>query len=99
MSEKTDPSTNHGEAGQKSGNKPKGRVSIRPERCKGCSYCIEFCPLAVLVLSSRFNAKGYHYPEVADGHKCNGCDLCGMYCPDFAITGKRFPTNKDTKRE
>jgi 2-oxoglutarate ferredoxin oxidoreductase subunit delta len=45
----------------------------------------------VLVMSQKFNAKGYHYPEVADLDKCSGCDLCGMYCPDFAVTGKRVP--------
>jgi 2-oxoglutarate ferredoxin oxidoreductase subunit delta len=71
--------------------KARGKVVIDAERCKGCGYCVEFCPLGVLVLSSKFNAKGYHYPELADEDKCSGCDLCGMYCPDFAICGKRLP--------
>ena len=26
-----------------------------------------FCPEQVLVASARINAKGYHYPEVAEG--------------------------------
>lgn len=59
------------------------------ERCKGCGFCVEFCPLDVLVLSEGFNAKGYHYPEVVAPEKCSGCDLCGMYCPDFAVFGYR----------
>ncbi len=71
--------------------KAKGRVSIIIERCKGCAYCVEFCPLGVLVMSSEFNSKGYHYPEVIHAEKCSGCDLCGMYCPDFAICGARQP--------
>ena len=69
----------------------RGRVTVIIERCKGCEYCAEFCPLGVLVMSSKFNAKGYHYPEVAHPEKCSGCDLCGMYCPDFAICGSRVP--------
>ena len=71
--------------------KARGSVSIVTERCKGCGYCVEFCPLGVLVMSSKFNTKGYHYPEVANSEKCSGCDLCGMYCPDFAIHGSRQP--------
>ena len=74
--------------------KARGRVSVIIERCKGCGYCVEFCPLGVLVMSSRFNGKGYHYPEVIHGDKCSGCDLCGMYCPDFAICGSREPTKE-----
>ncbi|MHC4063822.1 MAG: 4Fe-4S dicluster domain-containing protein [Planctomycetota bacterium] len=71
--------------------KARGRVAIVPERCKGCGYCVEFCPLGVLGMSPAFNAKGYHYPEVVDPDNCSGCDLCGMYCPDFAICGARLP--------
>lgn len=66
-----------------------GVVSIDAERCKGCGFCVSFCPLGVLRMSTKFNAKGYHYPEVADADKCSGCGLCGMYCPDFAIFGAR----------
>ncbi|MCZ2156737.1 MAG: 4Fe-4S binding protein [Bryobacterales bacterium] len=69
----------------------KGTISLRTERCKGCAFCVEFCPPRVLGLSATFNAKGYHVPELVDPDKCTGCDLCGMYCPDFAIHGYRFP--------
>jgi len=65
----------------------KGFVHIIVDRCKGCGYCVEFCPTKVLELSSAFNAKGYHPPHVVLPDKCSGCDLCGMYCPDFAIYG------------
>ena len=74
-----------------------GRVSIDCERCKGCGYCVTFCPLGVLGMSSRFNGKGYHYPVVILEGKCSGCDLCGMYCPDFAIHGSRQPKRDSTK--
>ncbi len=74
--------------------KAPGQVSIIIERCKGCGYCVEFCPLGVLAMSSGFNSKGYHYPEVIHPEKCSGCDLCGMYCPDFAICGVRRRTKE-----
>ena len=67
----------------------KGFVAVTVERCKGCGFCVEFCPTHVLALSSAFNSKGYHPPHVVAADKCSGCDLCGMYCPDFAIFGAR----------
>ncbi len=67
----------------------KGSVYITIERCKGCGFCVEFCPTHVLSLSSAFNSKGYHPPHVVAAEKCSGCDLCGLYCPDFAIYGAR----------
>ena len=69
---------------------PRGRVIITAELCKGCGFCVRFCPTQVLVLAPGFNAKGYHPPEVVRAEACSGCDLCGMYCPDFAIFGVRL---------
>jgi 2-oxoglutarate ferredoxin oxidoreductase subunit delta len=66
---------------------PRGRVIIDIEKCKGCGFCIEFCPTHVLEFSETFNAKGYHPPGAARPENCTGCDLCGVYCPDFAIFG------------
>jgi 2-oxoglutarate ferredoxin oxidoreductase subunit delta len=74
----------------------KGQVAIVVERCKGCGFCVEFCPTKVLVLSPAYNAKGYHPPEVVAAEKCSGCDLCGMYCPDFAIHGWKITKEKET---
>jgi len=66
-----------------------GEVFIVRERCKGCGFCVEFCPTKVLALDDSFNKKGYHPPQVVNLDACNGCDLCGLYCPDFAIHGVR----------
>lgn len=63
---------------------PRGTVHIRVERCKGCQLCIECCPTDVLTLSVGFNAKGYHYPEVASD-ACITCQACATICPDYAI--------------
>jgi 2-oxoglutarate ferredoxin oxidoreductase subunit delta len=65
--------------------KVRGVVHLNTARCKGCGFCIAFCPPHVLVFSDEFNAQGYHPPRLADPEHCTGCDLCGLYCPDFAI--------------
>lgn len=62
-------------------------VTISPELCKGCGFCIEFCPSGVLAFTDTFNDKGYHSPQAVRPEACTGCDLCGAYCPDFAIFG------------
>ena len=64
---------------------PAGEVHIINERCKGCSFCVEYCPKDILELSSEFNAKGYHPPIVVDPENCVHCQLCEMLCPEFAI--------------
>jgi 2-oxoglutarate ferredoxin oxidoreductase subunit delta len=68
---------------------PKGDVHIVVARCKGCGFCVEFCPTHVLEMSHDYNPKGYHFPLAVRPEACSGCDLCGMYCPDFAIFGVR----------
>lgn len=69
------------------GKKARGVVYLIADRCKGCGFCIAFCPPHVLEFSEEFNAQGYHPPRLADPEGCTGCDLCGLYCPDFAIYG------------
>jgi 2-oxoglutarate ferredoxin oxidoreductase subunit delta len=79
--------------------KARGTVFIKPELCKGCSFCIEFCPTDVLQFSKDFNAKGYHFPVAVNSDACTGCDLCGLYCPDFAIWGGTFKELEKMKQE
>lgn len=64
---------------------PRGRIEVIDDRCKGCSFCVEYCPNDVLELSSRFNKKGYHPPEVVKPEMCVNCGFCRMICPEFAI--------------
>jgi len=64
---------------------PRGEVHIIQERCKGCGFCIEFCPNDVLELSDAFNLKGYHSPVVVKPDHCVNCGMCQLICPEFAI--------------
>ena len=63
----------------------KGIVHIIEDRCKGCGYCIEFCPRNILAFAKRFNKKGYHPPEVLQADGCVNCHYCEIICPEFAI--------------
>jgi 2-oxoglutarate ferredoxin oxidoreductase subunit delta len=63
----------------------KGDVHIIADRCKGCGYCIEFCPKRVLEFSDEFNAKGYHPPTAIKPEDCVNCHYCEIICPEFAI--------------
>jgi 2-oxoglutarate ferredoxin oxidoreductase subunit delta len=60
-------------------------VRTIPDRCKGCRFCIEYCPRKVLKESEGFNAKGYHPVYAATEDDCAGCGLCEAICPEFAI--------------
>ncbi|GAG04085.1 unnamed protein product, partial [marine sediment metagenome] len=33
----------------------KGKIHINKDRCKGCAFCVEYCPEDVLELSEEFN--------------------------------------------
>ena len=66
---------------------PCGRVHVIVERCKECSYCIEYCPADVLEYSEDTNSRGYHYPIIAEGkaESCVLCKFCDAICPELAI--------------
>ncbi len=63
--------------------KKKGKLCLIRERCKGCGFCIEFCPVDALEVSDKTTEKGYYPPKLTG--ECILCGRCEKRCPDFAI--------------
>jgi 2-oxoglutarate ferredoxin oxidoreductase subunit delta len=62
------------------------KVEINKEKCKSCSYCVEFCPRKLISLSSNINSRGFFYAEfIGPEEKCTSCSLCAIMCPEVAI--------------
>jgi 2-oxoglutarate ferredoxin oxidoreductase subunit delta len=64
---------------------PKAEIHLIKDQCKGCGYCIEFCPKKVFEESNEINARGVRPPKIIDESKCLLCSFCTAVCPDFAI--------------
>jgi 2-oxoglutarate ferredoxin oxidoreductase subunit delta len=76
---------------------PRAEIHLLKDQCKGCGYCIEYCPRQVLEESDEINARGIRPPKVVDSEKCIMCGFCTSICPDFAIfvEEKSNPKNKE----
>ncbi|MFC1916525.1 4Fe-4S binding protein [Chloroflexota bacterium] len=61
------------------------QVHIDKERCKGCEFCVEFCPREVLKMSTELSSRGYLLAAVDGESKCLACGYCEVICPEFAI--------------
>lgn len=61
------------------------QVTFNDVRCKGCGFCVEFCPKKIVVLSEDRNNQGYHFAIAPDLEKCTGCAICALMCPDVLI--------------
>ena len=62
------------------------QIYLLKDRCKGCGFCIEFCPQKALQKSTEINSHGYHVVYLDNDDKCSGCNMCSMVCPEFAIS-------------
>ena len=60
-------------------------ITLVKEFCKGCGFCITYCPKKVYDLSDEMNQKGYYLPSPVRLEDCTECGLCYLHCPDFAI--------------
>ncbi len=73
----------------------KGKIRINTELCKGCTFCVDACPVGVILIRKRFNKSGF-FPAVAvHVEKCTGCAMCARVCPEIAI--EVYRNNSKTK--
>ncbi len=75
----------HAPLDSKSIKQLKAEIHLNKDQCKGCGYCIEFCPKKVFEESNEINARGVRPPRIVDENKCLLCRFCTAVCPDFAI--------------
>jgi len=61
------------------------KVEIDERLCKGCCFCIRFCPMGVFVRSDTLGDLGYKMAKVEFPENCSGCRACLLYCPDLAV--------------
>ena len=61
------------------------RIVINTELCKGCGFCVEYCPKKILKIGKEINTIGYQYAVQVDGNQCTMCGICALMCPDAAI--------------
>ncbi len=61
------------------------RLKINKNRCKGCAYCVQFCPKGSLKMSEDFSSRGVHYLVMTDPEGCTSCGICAIMCPDVCI--------------
>lgn len=65
--------------------KAKGLIRINSDGCKGCAFCVEFCPRKAIEISDQNNAAGY-YPAIFNEEAgCTGCAQCAVMCPEVVI--------------
>jgi NAD-dependent dihydropyrimidine dehydrogenase PreA subunit len=67
--------------GEKSDVVHKSCVIVKPELCKACGLCIEFCPRNVLQKGTAISGMGYEF-TVYCGEGCSGCGTCFYVCPE-----------------
>lgn len=60
-------------------------ISINDQMCKGCGYCVNFCPKNILSMGQTRSARGFFFPVQAEKEKCTSCGICALMCPEGAI--------------
>jgi len=64
------------------------RIIINTKWCKGCEFCVIYCPKKVLSME---RGKAI----VVNLTVCTRCMLCELRCPDFAIEVHKVETKEN----
>ena len=64
--------------------RPDVTVQVVAERCDGCAFCVDVCPVAALKVADHECLNGRRM-VVADKDLCKGCGVCQATCPKEAI--------------
>lgn len=66
---------------------------LRTQWCKGCGYCVKFCPRGALQIGRELNQTGYRH-VVLNEQLCISCGICRTVCPDcvFVFTEEKGET-------
>jgi 2-oxoglutarate ferredoxin oxidoreductase subunit delta len=69
----------------------KGEIVINEALCKGCGYCVEFCPKnCIEITKDKFNAQGTLFAVFSKPDDCNACGICVWMCPSFAVDAYKY---------
>lgn len=60
-------------------------ITINSLMCKGCGYCVKYCPKHILEMGKERSQKGFFYPSNVNPDACTGCGICALMCPEAAI--------------
>ena len=64
------------------GSRPSFMIQITEKYCKGCGFCVKYCPKDVITMDD-----GRHQiAKVKDAGACIGCLSCATICPEAAIS-------------
>lgn len=63
----------------------RGRIVIDEDKCKGCEYCVIYCPKKCIELSHKINIRGVHHAVFVDPTECIACGICAQVCPEVCI--------------
>lgn len=68
-----------------------GEIVIDEGLCRGCGYCMKFCPKECIVISSdNIGPQGFTLPTVFKPEECIACCFCSWLCPHSAIEVYKF---------